>query len=295
MKRRLQPVFLAMLLAPGLCLAWGPAGHIAVGAIAEQYLTPEARKEVLRVLDGNHLNYNRIANWPDFIRGNKEYDRVFPGNHAWHYIDIDLNTPEAEFKLPADQNDIVDQVVRWQKELARRDNPVETRRDAIRFLVHFVADIHQPLHCAFRDGDRGGNLLPLHSFSGAWVSLDRDRARERELNLHKVWDDYLLQETIGGFSEDNFPQALMVGIQPEDEAAWRNGDPKQWAWETHELAVTRAYRFTDGSPLPRAVDGGTIDLTEANYISANVPVVREQLQKAGVRLAWLINEALSRP
>jgi hypothetical protein len=284
-----------MAFVPGASLAWGPEGHVAVGTIAEQYLTPEARKEVRRVLGRDHLSYHRIANWPDFIRGNKEYDRIYPGNHAWHYVDIDINTPEAEFTLPADQNDVVDQIVRWQKEFARRDNPVARRADALKFLVHFTADIHQPLHCAFRDDDRGGNLLPLHSFSGARISLDVEMARERELNLHKVWDDYLLQETMGGIPEEEFPESLMAGIRPEDVAGWQGGDPKQWAWESHELAVTHAYRFTDGSPLPRISSGKSIDLTEANYITANVPVVREQLQKAGVRLAMLINEAVAAP
>jgi hypothetical protein len=288
-------VAVVMLLEPGLCSAWGPEGHIAVGGIAERYLAPEARKDVRRILGSDHLYYNRIANWPDFIRGNKDYDRLFPGNHDWHYVDIDINTPEVGFALPTNGNDVADQIVHWQAELAQRTNTVERRRDAIRFLVHFVADIHQPLHCAFRDGDRGGNLLPIHSFRGAHISLDEEMARERTLNLHKVWDDYLLQEAMDGIAEEGFADSLMAGIRPEDEAAWRSGTPKQWAWESHELAVTRAYRFTDGSPLPAAADGRTINLTDANYISANAPLVREQLRKAGVRLAWLINEALSVP
>ena len=287
-------VFL-LLAAPVACRAWGPEGHMVVAMIAEHYLTPEARHQVNQILGGDHLDDNRVANWPDFIRGNKSYDEIYPGNHAWHYIDIDIKTPAAKYALPPDGNDVVDQVVRWQKELAEPTNTVERRRDALRFLVHFTADVHQPLHCAFRDDDRGGNLLFLHSFHGDKFVIDEETARERTLNLHKAWDEYLVYETISGLSFDEFAEMLIHGIKAEDAAAWKTGAPKSWAWESHELAVAHAYRFTDGSPLPEADDGKPIDLTDANYIAGNVLVVREQLQKAGVRLAMLINDALHGP
>ena len=286
---------LAVLAIPAVCLAWGPDGHMAVGMIADHYLTPSARQEVGKILGGDRLGDHRVANWPDFIRGNKDYDRIYPGNHKWHYIDIDVKTAETNFALPSGGDDVVDQIEFWQKELGNKTNTVERRRDALRFLVHFVADIHQPLHCAVRDDDRGGNLVPIHSFHGIRYTIDPDMAREHPLNLHKTWDEYLVYESMDDPSAADFAKKLLAGISPAQAAAWKAGDPKTWAWESHALAVTRAYCYSDGSPLPEASDGKDIDLTEKNYVATNVPIVREQLQKAGVRLAMIVNEALGEP
>jgi hypothetical protein len=285
-------VLLLTVSLPVVSLAWGPDGHMAVGLIAQHYLTTSARQRAIQLLQGDHLGDHRVANWADFIRGNKGYDQTYPGNHQWHYVDIDVKTAATNFSLPADGNDVADQILFWQRALVNKTNSVERRRDALRFLVHFVADVHQPLHCAMRDDDRGGNLLPIHSFHGMRYTIDPDMAREHALNLHKTWDEYLVNESMDDPSAVNFTWKLLKGISEEQAAAWRSGDPKTWAWESHELAVSNAYCYSDGSPLPEASDGKLIDLTEQNYIAANVPIVCQQLQKAGVRLAMLVNEAL---
>ena len=265
---------------------------MAVGTIAERYLTPQARQAVDGILNGERLGDHRIANWPDFIRGNREYERLYPHNNLWHYIDVDVATPQADFTLPANGEDVVDQVARWQNVLGQRDASAVQRRDALRFLDHFVGDLHQPLHCALRNEDRGGNLLPIHSFRGEHFTLSGENEREHALNLHKVWDECLVAEAVNGGSFGDFVNGLEKDITPDRVAAWQKGTPKDWAWDTHTLAVTHAYRFADGTALPHVADGKEIDLTESNYIAGNVPIVREQLEKAAVRLARLINEAL---
>lgn len=274
------------------CSAWGPEGHMTIGLIAEYFLIPLAKQQVQVILQGERLSDNDVANWPDIIRGNKTHEQIYPGNAKWHYVNFDVATPAAELRLPADGNDVVDQVVFWQKELANQDNSEQRRCDALRFLGHFVGDLHQPLHCTFRDEYRGGNLVPVHSFRGEYFTVNAETTIDRLPNLHSTWDESLVYETMGGESVSNFAAQLLKNITADRVSQWDEGDPYQWALQTHGLAVTNAYRFTDGSPIPKTWKRPGIDLTRSNYIDANLPVVREQLQRAGVRLAHLINATL---
>lgn len=271
--------------------AWGGAGHRTVGLIAEAMLTPQARQFLQRALPGQGLGDDELANWPDLIRGNPYFDRIYPGNNRWHYIDVDIAAPGPAVPLPADGQDVVDQVLFWQQELAQPRLSWHRRHDALAFLVHFTADMHQPLHCAFRDNDRGGNLLPVRTFRGAYCTVDAAADDTLRPNLHKTWDEYLLCEAMAGLSAEDFAATLAQEISPQQRILWQKGDPRTWAWENHLLAVSRVYRFSDDTPLPDSWQGPGVDLTLENYIHANVRVVREQLQKAGVRLAALINAA----
>lgn len=282
----------ASLLITRDAQAWGPDGHMAVGRIAAHFLTPATQAALQPLLRGERLGDLRVACWPDFIRGNDRMERIYPENHRWHYIDIPLDQSADTFAPSADGLNIVSQLEAWTRVLADPAQPDAKRRDAVRFLVHFAGDVHQPLHCAYRDDDRGGNLVPVHAFRGAQVTHTDETAKDERPNLHRVWDDYLVAEALAGSSVSNFADALSARITPEQVAAWSAGSPRDWAWETHMLAVDRAYRFTDGTPLPSVGPDVKLDLTEANYIAAATPVAVEQLQRAGVRLAHLLNTAL---
>ena len=266
---------------------------MAIGLIAEHYLTPSARQEVRAILHGKRLSDREVASWADEIRGNKAYEQLYPGNAKWHYVNFDVATPSSDLHLPKEGHDVVDQVTFWQQELADRDCPEPQRLDGLRFLEHFVGDLHQPLHCAFRDGDCGGNLVPVHSFRGAHYTVETETAIDRPPNLHSTWDESLVREAMGGASMTSFVARLLADITSDKMNQWNKGDPYQWAVQTHQLAVAKAYRFTDGSAVPKSWKRPGVDLTKDNYIDANLPFVQEQLEKAGVRLAFLINTALS--
>ena len=187
--------------------AWGPEGHAIVGDIAASFLTPAPKRQVKAILGNKKLGDYEIASWPDIIRGNKEYEAIYPGNGQWHYVDFDVAQhydEDFELKPPEDGQDIVTQIVRWQKELAATDNSRPQRLDAVRFLVHFVGDVHQPLHCAYRYGDMGGNMIPVHSFQGQHYSFDADTPMDYAPNLHTVWDEYLVNELMAGRTPTTF-------------------------------------------------------------------------------------------
>jgi hypothetical protein len=288
----------ALLIAAALpqpAPAWGPEGHAMVGEIAERFLTPRTRERVKAILGKKQLDDYEVASWPDIIRGNKEYDVLYPQNSRWHYVDFDAFTRPAELQLPEDDQNIVGQIVAWHKELARPRLPRGRRLDALRFLVHFVGDVHQPLHCAYRYNDMGGNAIPVHSFRGAHFSIDADTPADHLPNLHSVWDECLVYELMDGTEPAALARQLADEITPEQQAQWTKSRPLDWALEGHTLAHDHAYHFTDGTDLPFTWSRPGIDLTRENYIDANLPVVREQLQKAGVRLAHLLNTALDRP
>lgn len=283
----------ASLLVSLPVLAWGPEGHETVGLIAEQHLTPEARAAVDTILAGEHLGDLRVSCWADFIRGNKQMGRVYPNNNRWHYLDLAVDGTNTELVTSPDGQDVVSQVERWTRELANPEATPELRRDALRFLVHFMGDMHQPLHCGDRGGDRGGNLVPVTSFQGAHFAIDLNSAGEDRPNLHRTWDEYLVYEAMAGRSVTQYAAELSAQLTPEQSAAWSAGTPRTWAWATHQLTISNAYRFADDTPLPLPASGQPLPLTRDNYITARTPLVHEQLQKAGLRLARLLNEVFA--
>lgn len=272
--------------------AWGPEGHTIVADVAARYLTAGAREQVRAILRDRHLGDYEVASWPDIIRGEKKYNETYPGNSRWHYVDFNVFDHADELKLPEDGQDIVSQVTRWQKELAKKKQPRARRQAALSFLVHFVADMHQPLHCGYRYNDAGGNFIPIQSFQGAHFKLDDSMPMDHPLNLHSVWDECLVYELMAGDDPDAVARRLLKAITPDLAQAWAAGAPLDWALESFKLAHDKAYHFTDGSDIPFTWSKPGTDLTRENYIDALEPVVREQLEKAGVRLAYLLNAAL---
>lgn len=145
------------------------------------------------------------------------------------------------------------------------------RVHALKWLVHLVGDVHQPLHCA-NAADRGGNSIH--------VTLDGER-----YNLHELWDSTVIERQ--HLDEGAYAKALLDEIRPEDVIAWQQGGAADWATETWNLARTVAYVDERGEAI---ADGAKLTRT---YVTTRVPVIDAQLKKAGVRLAGLLNEAFT--
>ena len=261
-------LLLPMIVFAANSFAWGPAGHEIVAEIASLHLTPRAQAGIAELLGPNrHISDNGIANWPDFIR----HDR--PETGPWHFVDIPFAAtgyvPQRDCK---DGQCVIDQVTHFASVLGDTNATVVTRAEAIRFLIHFVADLHQPLHCAERNGDHGGNLRTM--------SDPHDR---KPSNLHKIWDNELVHECLGDQSIAAFARGLNARATPAEQQEWVRGTVANWAWASHELAVKHVYK-----DIP--LDGPAVPLTAA-YIAANRPIVELQLTKAGLRLAYLLNQA----
>ena len=297
----MNPIRISILFAAVLGLAvlpraqaWGPEGHEIVAEIALRYLTPAARAAVDDVLGTYKLGDYDVASWPDTIRGDKEYDALYPRNGRWHYIDFDAGMwYDDDFKLetPKDGDDIVTQILRWRDELKGGKLEGERRLDALRFLVHFVGDVHQPMHCAFRYGDQGGNMLPVNSFTGQNYAFGPESELDYPASLHSVWDEYLVSELVAGRKTKDVSRALHKDITSDQVRLWMHDDVMNWAVDSYWIARKKAYRMTNGEKFPYKWARPGMDLTRENYIDAQVPVVAEQLQKAGVRLAGLLNSA----
>jgi len=211
--------------------------------------------------------------WPDDSR-----DDTFKGTYEYHYINVPK--AESEFSINRDCRAMdcniiaIQRYARYLSEPAESDRPKERKALALRFLSHFVADLHQPLHVGFVE-DLGGNRID--------VTMPNASGGTFSSNLHEAWDGQILGR--GGLSSQSDGTTLNAEITPAEVTAWESFDIKAWAAESYQLARSKAYRHPDGTPV---VDGETLS---AAYLDAAFPVAKEQLKKAGVRLAFLINAA----
>lgn len=272
-------VFVAMACVAVPASAWGPNGHAIVADIAEAHLTPVARKQIDQLLAAEgKTSLDQIADWADVYR------RTHPETGAWHFVDIPLRaqTYDEDRDCPAG-NCIVDKIVAFAKVLGDRSASTTERTQALNFLVHFLGDVHQPLHCE-DNGDQGGNAIKV-TFYG------------RPQKLHAIWDSEILERATGlrtmmpGYRIDHgaaraVAQKLNKAIDPNQAARWAPPDmlahihdtTVQWATESHLLAQS-AYRAMDGNTR-----------LDDPYENQEWPVVQQQLERGGIRLAELLNE-----
>jgi len=281
---RLLPALLA-LSAPAF--GWGPQGHRVVGDIASRYLTPTAQAQVSELLTNDRLaggdpsgrrTLGEIANWADEIKDFEWGKR----RGSWHYDDISLcGTPEYAKYCRAGRC-ASGQLARQIEVLSDPRARPRARNEALKWIVHLIGDIHQPLHAA-NHGDRGGNQVQV-SFFGA-----RDNPPYGSLNLHALWDVHLLARLLADRGGER--SLVSAAIAGSDRKMWEQGAISDWIAESHGLARDRVY-----APLPAEVScgeriGGVLTLGEVYYMNA-APVIDVQIRKAGVRLARVLNDVL---
>ena len=242
--------------------AWGPQGHRVIARVAEERLTPAARaaiKELLLPPD----TLPDIAGWADH-----EGHDVVPGSAKWHFINVPIGDAKFDPRLIRDDNNVVVKIKQFRKVLADRSKPKQERQRALLFLVHFVSDIHQPLHVG-DNNDHGGNDTQVQFFNEG-------------TNLHKLWDSDLIHR-IGG-NDRAWTDRVGREITPETIKEWSKGSVDDWADETLQVAKL-AYRPLDDAPkvIPRGVKLG-----EA-YVQRAEPILKEQMARASVRLANELN------
>jgi hypothetical protein len=260
--------------------AWGAEGHVVVCRIADEYLTPAARAQIKDLLDSRPIYDSKLCNWADYIRSSAVLTRKYKNHSTWHYINIELSIKPEDHRVDLAEDHVISAIAKFRKIIIDPTISKDDRKEALFFLIHFVGDLHQPLHCCHRKEDRGGNLQLIRSFRGQV---------DPKLNLHRVWDVDLFKVEKQNLSALDFANRLIGEITEEERKSWAKGSSGDWVWESHVVASKSVYQFADGTPLP-ARDQPAADLTDENYIKANTPVVRSQLKKGGVRLAMLLNE-----
>lgn len=265
----MKKVILVSLLFSVQAFAWGPMGHSTVCQIAENHLTAKAKTAVRSLL--GRQSFSDSCNWPDQVRKSKEYGYA----DTWHYVTIpNGKSYESSSKNPL--GDVIAAIKKLTQVLVSGKSDRE-KSDALKFLGHFVGDIHQPLHVG-RDNDRGGNQCLVNPKS----------------NLHAVWDSKIL-EVDGGKSWD-LAQRLDRLSQKEIDLL-QASTVDDWANESmvlRERIVYPANKSGGNDPSPFCAKVGTqpfngpIDL-EQSYYSKHSETAQSRVLQAGVRLAGLLN------
>ena len=250
-------VLLAALAAAGRAYGYGAAGHRIAGLAAQQRLCARADTEIRFLGQGQGLD--ELGLWADWIRSEPEWEHSAP----WHYMNIPDSARLENYRHPP-QGDILWAIRHFAGELRVFDAPVHRRRNALRFLAHFVVDIHQPLHVG-RASDRGGNRV------------DVDPGRGEQVNLHQFWDTDAV--ALSGLAAADYARSLLDLIRA-NAAAWERDTLTDWVRESHALRSS-VYDF-----------GGSGNRLSRAYLDTAERLTRRRLAQAGVRLAAEINRAL---
>lgn len=232
-------------------VAWGPTGHRAVGQIAEEQLSAKARRAVRDLLSDESLAEASL--WADEIRSEPRWQVSLP----WHYVNVPDGQAYDRTRRSRD-GDVVEALERFVAVLRYDGSSPEDKLAALKFVAHFVGDIHQPLHVG-RASDRGGNETRISWFG-------------EPSNLHRVWDSEVISRL--RMSPSGLARAL-ESRTPRDVEAWAQDGPMTWVAESMALRPT-VYKMR-GTGLGR------------DYLGVAGPVVEERLLQAGVRLAALLN------
>ena len=275
-----------VVLAGSPALAWGDLGHEIVAMIAYRHLTPAARRGVDRLLasDSDDLTAPYIASratWAD------KYRDSHPETAAWHFVAIEIDKPDlasacsgfppspphAASQGPA-QDCVVAKIDEFVAELKDPDTPASERLLALRFVVHFVGELHQPLNAADHN-DRDGHCIALSPSPDGGVT-----------NLHAFWDTTVVSAL--GYSAPTIAAELDGRITPADVTTWSAGGPRDWAMQSFAIAKRDAY---DLPTRPTCAQTGAVALSPSYQTTAKADAAR-QLTVAGVRLAYVLNTVL---
>jgi hypothetical protein len=243
---------LAVLWIAPPCWAWGREGHRLTALVAEHYLTPEAAAAVKELLGDEPMQ--DVASWADEVR------YAHPETGPWHYVNIPL---KAKWR-----NCVVDRIAYFEQRLGDKRLSHEERCEALKYLIHLVADIQQPFHNV---GDaRGGNDIAV-SFLGS------TQCGKYDCELHAVWDSTLIDNA--HLSETAYTHLLLTMIREDHLEEGAAGTPEAWSTEAHRLARP-AWKRNHAA-------------ISEDYVEKETPVVDQQLALGGLRLARVLNTILS--
>ena len=305
-------------LIPVHAWAWGCEGHRTVARIAARHLSTHARQQAHALLTANPIDprlkrfcqptdpdpFVDAATWADDVRDVRH-------TGAWHFLDIPRGATRGQAGAACPKKaGCVTTAIAAQIKLLQSHAPKGQRADALRYVIHLVGDLHQPLHCTTND-DRGGNCVPVRYFSTPPVLQKGNDGKpikgDYKPNLHGIWDSSIVA------TELKARRMTLLQLAPDLDKRFAAQIPvwmaanvalEDWAWESHELAETLAY-----GRLPKAIpdeaDTRPATCDQANHVAARmlaldlrlaqpyqdaaVLSVDEQLTKAGVRLAKILN------
>ncbi len=248
------------IFGPHPVFGWGTKGHNAIAHIAQAHLTPRAEREVTRLLDGYNMAY--WSSWADGLRDDDRYD-IFS---TWHYANADAGQTYAS-SIKEEDGDVYTAVIFCTEQLQAKGAGDSLKTLYLKLLIHFVGDMHCPMHAGHLD-DRGGNDFPV-IFSGT------------ESNLHRLWDSQLI-DAARPWSAWEWAMNTDRRMGRREKREFAAGGPLVWMEETVALAHML---YVD---TPR---GGSVSWP---YINKYTPLVERRFLEAGYRLARLLNDIFGR-
>ncbi|WP_162800084.1 S1/P1 nuclease [Pedobacter jeongneungensis] len=239
-------------------ISWGVIGHRAIGKIAENHLSKKAKKAVQDILGSESLAM--VSTYPDEVRSYSQYAYTAP----WHYVNLPegLNYDDFNAQLKSmEKPNIYKALLQCISDLKDASKTKEEHIFALKFLVHLVGDIHQPMHTGHSE-DSGGN--------GIKVKLMR-----KESNLHGLWDSGLIDYAGLSYRE----LAADCDVAEKNEAkTWEKDDVAKWAFESYEISKQL---YAEAAKNPEF---------DYSYYPAHADIVKKRLAQAGIRLAGILNE-----
>lgn len=238
---------------------WGQTGHRITGAIAQQYLSPLSQAAVAELLPNSSLA--QASTYPDEMRSDPDqfWQKTSP---PWHYVTVPKGKDYVEVGAP-EQGDALTALMHYTKVLKDKTATLDEKRLALRFVVHIIGDLHQPLH-AGNGTDRGGNDVKVRFF---WQNS----------NLHRVWDSQMLDQRKLSYTE--WTEWLTANITPENIRAWATTDPLVWIEESTKIR-DEIYP-TDANNM------------NYDYLYNHLPIAKQRLQMAGIRIALYLNQTFN--
>jgi len=237
---------------------WGKTGHRVVGEVAENYLNGKARRAIKKLLNGESLAL--ASTYGDEIKSDDRYRSFGP----WHYVNFSFDKKYGE-ETPSESGDLINGIERCVEVLKNDTATKEEKVFYLKFLIHLVGDLHQPLHVG-RGEDKGGNDIQVQWFG-------------QGSNLHRVWDSDMIDNFGMSYTElaTNLPK-----LNKEKRKEIQSGVLLDWVYESQKLAKEQAY--------PSARVGENL---RYRYMYNHFNTVKEQLLKGGLRLAKILNDTFN--
>lgn len=302
---------LAAFFWPVTAQAWGCKGHQTVALLAEKHLTPEAKQFVLKILSENPIDpkLNRYcggatrdlladaATWADDVRPERK-------NGPWHYIDIPRGTQHGPLEPFCGKDACVTRAISEQLAILKDKNVDGAKRaEALRYVIHFVGDLHQPLHTV-TNADEGGNCVPVKYLR----RNPREHNHSFTPNLHSLWDTAIPERDAEGADPAEYADTL-DGLFAGEAEGWQKAGIhlEDWVWEGFDLAESTVYgnltpkvSVEPSVPVTSCADDNNIGerLLQQKLVAGETyqekagVVVERRLAEAGIRLAIILNEAV---
>lgn len=248
--------FTVLCCSKSFALEWGKKGHRTTGAIAEQYLSKKTKKAIDKLLNGQSLAL--VSTFADDIKS----DKTFRSYSPWHYVNVPFDKT-YDTHQHNEKGDLIQGIDTCIKILKSKESSKEEKAFHLKLLVHFIGDLHQPLHTGIAD-DRGGNDFQVQWFNEG-------------TNLHSVWDTKMIESYGMSYTEITKEMPTLSKLQRK---AIASGTPREWMEDSRSL-VKELYKQNKKG-----------DKIGYRYMYDHFETLKKQLQKGGIRLATLLNNVL---